>query len=398
MKKAAVSSLDVSGRRVFVRADFNVPLGPGGVVTDDLRIRATLPTIRQILDRGGSVVAASHMGRPKGKPDPKASLLPCAAVLSSLLGARVELAPGCSGPETTGMASALRPGEVLLLENLRFDPGEESNDPAFAGRLAALADLYVNDAFGAAHRAHASVAAICSRFDRPSAGLLMQREIDYLGRLLESPPKPYVAILGGAKVTGKIELIESLLCHVDRILIGGAMAYTFLKARGVPVGSSLVEEEKLELARSLECKAAEAGVELLFPSDHVLGEPGGDVPLGVSAGEQVEAGKVGFDIGPRTATAFGSAISEARTILWNGPMGRFEVRGFATGTRRIASAISEATGRGALTVVGGGDSAAAVRAFQMEAGFSHISTGGGASLEMLSGRTLPGVAALADEA
>jgi phosphoglycerate kinase len=396
MKKAALASLDISGKRVFVRVDFNVPLTSDGKVADDRRIRATVPTLQKILERGGSIVAASHLGRPKGQRKPQFSLSPCATALGEIIGRPVTMAPDCIGEETAGIARSLQPGGVLLLENLRFHPGEQANDAEFAASLATHGHLYVNDAFGSAHRAHASVAAICSHFERPAAGLLMEREIDYLSRLLASPERPYVAVMGGAKVSDKIELIENLLPRIDRLLVGGAMAYTFLKARGVQVGASLVEEEKLELARALEEKARAASVKLLLPADHVTGEPDSTSPAGTTPTEAVPQGMAGYDIGPRTAELFGEEIAGAKTILWNGPVGRFEVEGFAAGTRRVASAIAAATNRGSLSVVGGGDSAAALKALGMESRFSHISTGGGASLEFLSGRELPGVAALAD--
>lgn len=396
MKKAGVSTLDVSGKRVFVRVDYNVPLGPDGRVTDDRRIRETIPTLRSILDRGGSAVLASHLGRPKGKRDPRLSLAPCAGALSPLLGAAVRMAPDCVGEETAAMARSLGRGDLLLLENLRFHPEEEANDGAFAALLASLADLYVNDAFGSAHRAHASVAAVCRHFKSPAAGLLMEREISYLSRLIGSPERPYLAVLGGVKVSDKIELIESLLAKVDALIVGGAMAYTFLMARGVEVGSSLVEADRLGLARSLEEKARARNVKFLLPVDHVEAVSEGEGPGRLTTGEAVTKGLLAFDIGPRTSTLFSEEIGRARTILWNGPMGRFEVKGFATGTRRIAQAIAAASGKGALSVVGGGDSAAAVKTFGLEGRLSHISTGGGASLEFLSGRTLPGVAALAD--
>lgn len=396
MRKLSVVSLDVSGKRIFVRVDYNVPLTPDGKVADDRRIRETLPTLRTILERGGSVVAASHLGRPKGKRKPEASLAPAAGKLSEILGAPVAMAPDCVGEETAAMARALRPGSVLLLENLRFHAGEEANDPEFARSLASTADLYVNDAFGSAHRAHASVAGICSHFRSPAAGLLMEKEIDYLSRLLESPARPFVAVMGGAKVSDKIDLIENLLPRIDSLVIGGAMAYTFLKARGVETGRSLVEADRIDLARSLEGKASARGVRLLLPLDHVEAEAGTEAPGRVTKDVAVAHEASAFDIGPRTAVAFSEEIARARTILWNGPLGRFELKGFATGTRRVATAMASATEKGALSVVGGGDSAAAVKAFGLEGKFSHISTGGGASLEFLAGQVLPGIAALAD--
>lgn len=396
MNKVSVSDLDVSGKRVFVRVDYNVPLDGSGGVSDNGRIQATIPTLRDILSRGGTVIAASHLGRPGGQVAPESSLRPCAKALGELLATEVRFCPAPSGPEANFAAEALKPGEVLLLENLRFDPGEETNDGQFAAKLASLADFYVNDAFGSAHRTHASVTGICVHFQRPAAGLLLSREIDYLSRLQQSPERPYTAILGGAKVSDKIELVENLLSRVDSILVGGAMVFTFLKSRGVEIGDSLVEEDKLDLARSLTAKAAASGVKLLLACDHVLAQKGKDAPTGVSQDESVPRGMMGFDVGPRTATAFSKVIAKSRTIFWNGPVGRFELRGFSTGTRRLASAITEATSAGALSVVGGGDSAAAVKALGLAGGFSHISTGGGASLEFLSGKTLPGVAALAE--
>lgn len=392
----SVSSLGVHGKRVFVRVDYNVPVGPDGAVTDDRRIRETVPTLRAILDGGGSLVLASHLGRPKGRRDPKYSLAPCSGALAPLLGAPVTAAPDCVGNEAAAMARSLAPGGVLLLENLRFHPQEEANEPEFAASLASLADLYVNDAFGSAHRSHASVAEICRHFKTPAAGLLMEREIAYLSRLMEAPAKPYCAVLGGAKVSDKIELIENLLTRIDTLIIGGAMAYTFLKARGVEIGASLLEADKVDLARDLEEKARSRGVRLILPVDHVEAASESEAPGKLTTAEAITAGCKAFDIGPRTSTLFSDEIGRARTILWNGPMGKFEVKGFATGTRRIASAIAAATDRGSLSVVGGGDSAAAVKAFGLEGRLSHISTGGGASLEFLSGRILPGVAALAD--
>ncbi|HZE89204.1 MAG TPA: phosphoglycerate kinase, partial [Verrucomicrobiae bacterium] len=384
-----------SGKTVLVRVDFNVPMAEGRVA-DDRRIRETTPTLRMILERGGRLVLASHLGRPKGKQDPRYSLAPCREPLAWMLGREVTMSPDCVGAETKRLAGQIAPGGVLLLENLRFHAEEEANDAGFAASLASLADLYVNDAFGSAHRAHASVEAVCRKFQTPAAGLLMEREIEYLSRLLEAPARPYVAVLGGAKVSDKIELLDSLLARVDSILIGGAMAYTFLKARGVETGSSLVEADKLDLARAIEEQARSRSVRILLPVDHVEAAGVNEAPGSLTPGEAITPGHAGFDIGPRTSTAFAGVLAGARTILWNGPLGMFETRGFATGTRRVAQAIAAATGNGALSVVGGGDSAAAVKAFHLESAMSHISTGGGASLEFLSGRRLPGVVALAD--
>jgi phosphoglycerate kinase len=392
-RKLSVRDLQVEGRRVFVRVDFNVPI-VRGEVADDTRLRAALPTLTHILDRGGRPIAASHLGRPKGRPEPEMSLRPVAARLAALLGRPVRMAPDCVGAAVERQARELPAGEVLLLENLRFHKEEAANDETFAGALAALADLFVNDAFGSAHRAHASVVGVARRLPSPAAGFLMEREVEALGRLRERPERPYVAVLGGAKVSDKIGLVRNLLPRIDALLVGGAMAYTFLKARGVPVGMSRVEPEGLEAAREIVERAAGAGLRLRLPIDHVVArspEPG--APSRATPGAEIEDGFCGLDVGPRTRAAFATEIAAARTVLWNGPLGLFEVPPYDAGTRAMAEAI---TASSAFSVVGGGDSAAAVNRFGLAARFGHVSTGGGASLEFLAGVELPGVGVLAD--
>ncbi len=388
MNKMTVRDVDVRGRRVLVRVDFNVPIADGKV-TDDTRIRATLPTLQYLLDQGAALIVMSHLGRPK-KPDPAFSLRPVAERLSELLGRPVQMAPDCVGPEVEAMAAALQPGQVLLLENLRFHPEEEKNDPEFASRLARLGDLCVNDAFGAAHRAHASVEAI-ARFIPVVAGFLMEKEIRYLSQALTNPGRPFVAILGGAKISDKIGVIESLLARADRVLIGGGMANTFLKAMGYRVGDSLVEDEALETARRL---LQEGGERLMLPVDVVIADAfAPDAQARVVPVDQVPDGWRILDIGPQTVSRYAEEIRRAVFIVWNGPMGVFEFPRFAEGTFAIARAVAES---GAVSIVGGGDSVAAVHAAGVADRITHISTGGGASLEFLEGRTLPGIAALAD--
>jgi phosphoglycerate kinase len=393
MAKLSVVDLDLMGRRVFVRVDFNVPL-KDGVIVDDTRIRASLPTIKYCLEHGATVVVASHLGRPKGKPDPQLSLRPIATRLAQLLDRAVTFADDCVGDDVRRSVDQVRAsGGVVLLENLRFHPEEEQNDPAFSAALASLADSYVNDAFGAAHRAHASVEGITHHFRTAAAGLLMERELQYLGHVLESPERPFITILGGAKVSDKIEVIENLLGRADRLLIGGAMAYTFLKSRGVPIGRSLVEDDKLDAARKI---AADAGERMELPVDHVVT----DAVQEGAANEVLDIGdprignRLGVDIGPSTIKAYSAFIGDAKTIVWNGPMGVFEIEAFAAGTNAIARAVAGVRG---TTIVGGGDSISAVRQSGVADRITHISTGGGASLEFLAGRTLPGVAALTDK-
>ncbi len=386
-----MGALDLAGRRVLTRVDFNVPLA-GGAVADDTRIRAALPTIRAILAAAdASVVLMSHLGRPKGVRRPELGLTPVAARLAALLERPVQMAPDCVGPEVERRAASLAPGAVLLLENLRFHAAEEAGEEAFARQLAALGDAYVNDAFGAAHRAHASTAAV-ARYLPSGAGLLMEREVAALGNLLAAPRRPFVAIVGGAKVSSKLAVLENLLPKVDTLLIGGAMAYTFLAARGTAVGNSLVEQELVVAAGALLERADELGVRLLLPCDHVTAAAlTDDAERGATDGADIPAGAIGVDIGARTVAAFGAAIADAGTVMWNGPMGVFEVAPFAAGTFAVAEAVAACRG---TTVVGGGDSVAAINAAGVADRIAHVSTGGGASLELLEGRELPGVAAL----
>ena len=391
--KATIRDLDAAGKRVLVRVDFNVPLGPDGEVSDDTRIVAALPTIRYLLEKGAAVVLMSHLGRPK-KKDPSASLAPVARRLSRLLRDEVTLAPDVVGPEVTRLAEALPRGKVLLLENLRFYPGEEANDPEFAAQLAGLGQAYVNDAFGTAHRAHASTEGVPARLKPAVAGFLMQKELDALGSVLGTPARPFVAVLGGAKISGKIDVLENLLPKIDRLLVGGGMMFTFVKARGGAIGKSLLEADRVEMAKSFLAKAAERGVEVLVAPDcRVADSPKGGAVQVVSA-DRVPEDKLGVDIGPEAEKLFRDRVLDAGTVVWNGPMGIFEVPEFASGTLAMAHALAEATKRGAKTVIGGGDSAAAVAAAGVETQVTHVSTGGGASLEFLEGRVLPGVAAL----
>jgi phosphoglycerate kinase len=393
--KLSITDLDLRGRRVFIRVDFNVPV-KGGSIEDDTRIRASLPTIQHALERGATVILASHLGRPKGGPTPDLSLRPVATRLSELLGRPVIFADDCIGPAARAAVERAGAGGVVLLENLRFHPEEERNDPAFARQLAELADVYVNDAFGSAHRAHASTEGIVHHVREAAAGLLMAAEIAYLGRALHAPDRPFVAVLGGAKVSDKLEVIENLVGRVDTLVIGGAMAYTFLKARGLPVGKSLVEDELLEAARAIEARANERGIAFELPRDHVVAErPAPGVPVTVlPVGDAAIGERMGLDIGPDTAARYAAVIGTARTVVWNGPMGVFEVEAFAAGTHAVARAVAGVAG---TTIVGGGDSIAAVHQAGVADRISHISTGGGASLEFLAGRTLPGVAALPDK-
>jgi phosphoglycerate kinase len=387
----ALTEVDVGGRRVFIRADFNVPLAAGRV-TDATRIDATLPTIRHVRAAGGRAILASHLGRPKGRPDPAFSLRPVVDHLSQGLGTTVTLAPDCVGPATEQVVGRMRDGDVVLLENLRFHAGEERNDPDFAAALARLADVYVDDAFGAAHRAHASTAGMVRHFRDRAAGFLLAREVEVLSQLLSAPARPFVAVLGGAKVSDKIAVIENLLPRVQALCVGGAMAYTLLRAQGRPVGRSRVEEDRIAVAaRALE-RAAEHGVQVLLPVDHVAADrPEAGAATRIVSGEAFPADLLGVDIGPATVAAFRRQIEGARTVFWNGPMGIFEIDAFARGTLAIAEALAAATG---TTVVGGGDSVAALAKAGRLTAVTHVSTGGGASLEFLEGRQLPGITAL----
>ena len=395
--KLSIRDLDLKGQRVFIRVDFNVPI-KDGTIGDDTRIRASLPTIQYALDRGATVVLASHLGRPKGKVNPQLSLRPIADRLSELLGKPVAFVNDCIGDEAQKTVNQVQAsgGGVVLLENLRFHPEEEKNDPQFAAALASLADLYVNDAFGAAHRAHASVEGITHHVRRAAAGLLMEKELQYLGHALESPERPFVVILGGAKVSDKIGVIENMLGKVDRLIIGGAMAYTFFKSRGVPIGRSLVENDKLDAARQIEADAAARGVRLDLPVDHVVTDrvEAGAAHEVLAIGDARIGERYGVDIGPATITAYAASITGAKTVVWNGPMGVFEIDAFAAGTNAVARAVAAVKG---TTIIGGGDSIAAVKKAGIADAITHISTGGGASLEFLGGQILPGVAALTEK-
>ncbi|WP_324717305.1 phosphoglycerate kinase [Carboxydochorda subterranea] len=391
--KKTVEDVDVANRRVLVRVDFNVPMDEQGRITDDKRIRASLPTIRYLVDHKARVVLMSHLGRPKGKPDPKYSLKPVAARLQQLLATRVAMLPDCVGDAVEQAVAGLQPGEVALLENLRFHPEEEKNDPAFAARLARLGDVYVDDAFGSAHRAHASTEGVAHHLPAV-AGYLMAREISIMGRALAHPDRPFVAILGGAKVSDKIGVIRNLLTKVDRLLIGGGMAYTFLKAQGYGIGDSLLDAEHVDLARELMEDARRRGVRLELPVDVVVAkEFKADSPYQVVPASAIPDGWQGLDIGPETRKRFAEAVRDAGCVVWNGPLGVFEMPAFAEGSRAVARALADSH---AVTIIGGGDTAAAVEQFGLADRMTHVSTGGGASLEFLEGRELPGVAILQD--
>ena len=392
MSARKLEDLDLAGRRAFIRVDFNVPI-KNGTITDDTRIRASLPTIRYALEKGATVILASHLGRPKGKPNPEYSLKPVAARLAELLGRPVQFAEDCVGDIARQAIDQAGKRGVVLLENLRFHSEEEKNDSGFARQLAELADVYIDDAFGSAHRAHASTEGIVHHVPQAAAGLLMAREVEYLGRVLENPDRPFVAVLGGAKVSDKLEVIENLIPRVDALLIGGAMAYTFLKARGVPVGKSLVEEDLVAEARGIEGRAAERTLRFELPVDHVVApklEAGAPAET-LDVGDAAIGDRMGLDIGPKTVKAYRDIIATARTVVWNGPMGVFEIDAFANGTMDVARAVASVEG---TTIIGGGDSIAAVAKAGVTDSITHISTGGGASLEFLGGRKLPGVEAL----
>ena len=396
MPKLSIRDFELKGKRVFIRVDFNVPLA-GDRVEDDTRIRETLPTLRLVIERGGRLVLASHLGRPKGKVNPNFSLKPVAGRLSELLGKPAAFAPDCVGPEVERQAGALKDGDVLLLENLRFHTEEEANDAQFSRQLAALCDVYVNDAFGSAHRGHASTEGIAHHVTPAAAGLLMEKELKYLTRAISDPDRPYVAILGGAKVSDKIEVINNLLQLCDSLLIGGAMAYTFLRAQGRPVGDSLVEADKLEVAQRVLDEVKQRNFRFLLPSDHVIArkaEAGAEKRVvDSSAPGGIPEGWMGLDIGAASVRAYAAEISRAKTVVWNGPMGVFEIDDFARGTMEVARAVAVS---GALSIVGGGDSVSALAKAGLTEKIAHVSTGGGASLEFLAGRKLPGVEALTE--
>ena len=394
LRKQTIQDVDLRDKRVIIRADFNVPLDDALQITDDTRIRSTLPTINRAVDEGAKVILCSHLGRPKGKPDPKLSLAPVAKRLQRLLGKEVTFAPDCIGTAVEGLVARMKPGDVLLLENLRFHPGEEKNDEAFSRALAALGDVYINDAFGAAHRAHASIVGITKFIKVAAAGYLLKKEIEYLEGAVAAPVRPFVAILGGAKVSGKIEVIENLGKRVDKVIIGGGMAFTFIKAMGQEIGNSLVEDDMLEFARRIQEHALSRGVKFYLPVDCVVAhsrEPGAETKL--LPVQEIPKGWYALDIGPASVKLFSEAVQNAKTILWNGPMGVFEMDAFARGTFAMAHAVANAY---ALTIVGGGDTALAVHRAGESESMTFISTGGGAALELLEGKQLPGLVALPD--
>jgi len=394
MNKLTIDQVDLSGKRVLVRVDFNVPLD-AGKVTDDTRIRESLPTIKKIMASGGKTILMSHLGRPKGKKNPDMSLVPAGVRLAELLGRPVTIATDCVGDEVERAVNAMVPGQVVLLENLRYYNEEEANDAEFAKKLARLGDLYVNDAFGSAHRAHASTEGVTQFIAPCVAGYLMQKELDYLGKALAEPKRPFVAVLGGSKISGKIDVIENLIGKVDTILVGGGMAYTFFKAQGGEIGKSILEADKLDLAKELLAKAAGSKTKLVLPPDsRVTSELRTGAGTSLAASDKIPMDMLAADIGPATEKLYAETILGAKTVVWNGPMGVFEMDDFASGTKAVADALVKATKAGAITVVGGGDSAAAIEKFGLAKDVSHVSTGGGASLEFLEGKVLPGVAAL----
>jgi len=398
MSKRSLSSLgaeDLCGKRVLVRVDFNVPLNDEGSITDDTRIRAALPTIKDLIEKGGKIILSAHFGRPKGKVNEEMRLSPVAKRLSELLGKTVQKTESCVGSDAKEKVDAMLNGDVVLLENVRFIEGEEKNDPSFAKELASLAEVYVNDAFGAAHRAHASTEGVTKFLSPCVSGHLMEKELQYLQGAIDDPKKPLAAIVGGSKVSSKIGVLESLIDKCDKVLIGGGMIFTFYKARGLSVGKSLVEEDKLQLAKALEEKAKEKGVEFLLPTDVVLADNfSPDANSQIAKVEEIPEGWMGLDIGSESVKVFQQALSDCQTVIWNGPMGVFEFDKFANGTNAISTTLAELSTKGCCTIIGGGDSVAAVEKAGLASQMSHISTGGGASLELLEGKTLPGVAAL----
>ncbi|MCB9247412.1 MAG: phosphoglycerate kinase [Ignavibacteriales bacterium] len=398
MEKLFIEDLDLKGKKVLVRVDFNVPLNENLEITDDIRITSALPTIKKIINDGGKAILMSHLGRPKDEVNPKFSLKPAAVRLGELLGTKVKFADDCIGESVKTLVADLKEKEVLLLENLRFHAEETKNDPAFAKQLAELGDVYINDAFGSAHRAHASTEGVTKFIDQCASGYLMKKELDYLGKAIANPKRPFTAILGGAKISGKIDVIQQLMTKVDNLIIGGGMAYTFYKAQGYEIGTSLLEADKIELAKEILEKAKTSGVNFMLPVDVVVAPEfdncslSDDVPV-----TSMPADKMGLDIGPKTIEKFKAVIEESKTVVWNGPMGVFEFDNFAIGTNAIAEALVTATEKGAITIIGGGDSAAAIKKAGLDVKVSHVSTGGGASLEFLEGKVLPGVEALTDK-
>jgi len=394
MEKKSLQDISVSGKKVFVRVDYNVPMDKAGNITNDTRIRATLPTLEYLLSNNAAVIIGSHLGRPKGQPVPEFSLAPVAKRLAELTGREVKTAPDCVGPQVTELAQSLKPGEILLLENLRYHKEEEKNDSKFSSELAGLADIAINDAFGVSHRAHASVEGI-TKFIPAVAGFLMEKEIKFLGQAVTNPTRPFVAIIGGAKVSDKIGVIENLLGKVDTLIIGGGMANTFIAAQGFKTGKSLVEADKLDLARQLIATAKEKGVNLMLPTDVVIADKfAANAAYKTVKIDSIEDEWMALDIGPDTAAAYAQALASAKTVVWNGPMGVFEMDAFAKGTEAVAKAVADSS---AVSIVGGGDSIAALEKTGLSERISHISTGGGASLEFLEGKELPGIAALADK-
>lgn len=395
MKKLSIDNIELKNKRVLVRVDFNVPLDDNLNITDDIRITSSLPTIKKIISDGGKAILMSHLGRPKGKINLKYSLKPAAVRLSKLLRKQVHLAPDCVGPEVKSLVDKMKSGDVLMLENLRFHEEEEKNEGAFAKQLADLGDIYVNDAFGSAHRAHASTEGVTRFIKTCAAGYLMQKELDYLGSAIANPKRPFAAVLGGAKISGKIDVISNLLSKVDKLLIGGGMAFTFLKAQGKEIGKSLVEEEKLDIAKDVLSKVKDSKVKFLLPIDFIAADEfKNESPSSIVSADSIPNDKMGLDIGPETVKLFKQELESCKTIVWNGPMGVFEMDNFAKGTFAIAQVLADVTSQGAVTIIGGGDSAAAISKAGLEDKVSHVSTGGGASLEFLEGKVLPGVEAL----
>jgi phosphoglycerate kinase len=398
MYKLFIEDLDLRGKKVLIRVDFNVPLDDNQQITDDIRITSALPTIKRVISENGIAILMSHLGRPKGEINPKFSLKPAATRLSELLGQEVKFATDCIGDSVREIVNNLQAGDVLLLENLRFHAEETKNDPEFSKKLAEWGDVYVNDAFGSAHRAHSSTEGVTKYFDKCASGYLLKKEIDYLGKAISNPQRPFTAILGGAKISGKIDVIQELMGKVDNLIVGGGMGYTFYKAQGYEIGTSLLEEDKIELAGEILEKTKNSGINFMLPNDvRIAAEFNNDSPSEVVSVKSIPADKMGLDIGSESINRFKEVILNSKTIVWNGPMGVFEFENFALGTNAIAEALVEATEKGAVTIIGGGDSAAAIKKAGLSEKVSHVSTGGGASLEFLEGKILPGVAALTDK-